>query len=558
MRDVLFDEGLPEWVCGETLFGWCSRYHRLAGHRLDTVTCSRLFGQGRSGLLHDFPGGLNVFANRTNGRLGSACDIALGHTLLGYYLAFRGDPWRHGAVVHLSRGCCRDLKARLGVLATRMGAAHPLKMCEACNEESRRQGEMPTWRLDHQFPGVWVCAVHGTPLFFTDALLWSRPQWLLPDAVAPAALKLPPDLDAGLALRTAYASADLVQRTPREPLDPQRVAAAFWTGLQQRGLARGERLHPHACGEEYAGFLRGYAAWPEADAVCVGPAAALAGLRRILKGCSRRALHPLRYITAALWLFESWPAFLEVWKAASASPSTTTPSVLPAAAQRSRHSDEIRRTVIAAVENESQSARAAAIRAGVSTTTAVAWLRLAKVGTARRPKAVTERVRQAIRRELRLGRDKARIAARWGLSLVTVTRILLEDIDLRALRADHQHLQAQEGARVRWQRAVKKCHTKGTAAARRLAPAAYAWLYRHDRSWLLEHRPPVLKHVCDERVDWHERDRHFAGQLRSLMRQAQPTALRRRDLVRCIPGLAVKVRHLDRLPRTAALLARLK
>jgi hypothetical protein len=49
----------------------------------------------------------------------------------------------------------------------------------------------------------------------------------------------------------------------------------------------------------------------------------------------------------------------------------------------------------------------------------------------------------------------------------------------------------------------------GAKAARALEPAAYAWLYHWDRSWLRENSPEKKPVVATSRVDWKDREATF-------------------------------------------------
>src|SRR3546814_4771453 len=51
--------------------------------------------------------------------------------------------------------CSSDL------LTSRFRANHPLKACPACMTKDLDDHQTTYWRLDHQFPGVWHCPVHG-------------------------------------------------------------------------------------------------------------------------------------------------------------------------------------------------------------------------------------------------------------------------------------------------------------------------------------------------------------------------------------------------------------
>src|SRR3546814_14840989 len=61
----------------------------------------------------------------------------------------------------MSGASVAHLKFRLGLLTSRFRANHPLKACPACMTKDLDDHQTTYWRLDHQFPGVWHCPVHG-------------------------------------------------------------------------------------------------------------------------------------------------------------------------------------------------------------------------------------------------------------------------------------------------------------------------------------------------------------------------------------------------------------
>jgi hypothetical protein len=53
-----------------------------------------------------------------------------------------------------------------------------------------------------------------------------------------------------------------------------------------------------------------------------------------------------------------------------------------------------------------------------------------------------------------------------------------------------------------------KAKNKSTTAIRKQLPKEYMWLYRHDRDWLIKHKPQRQKpKTIRERVDWESRDK---------------------------------------------------
>jgi predicted metal-binding protein len=544
---------LPEWIDGETLFGWCSRYHLLAGHRLSSVTCERLFGHRRIGLAHDLPGRLGYFDANTRSRLGASEQIALQRTVLGYYLACRTPRERTEALARVHCDSGSSLKASLGWLASRVGAAHPLKVCAECLAAC----SMPTWLLVHQLPGVWVCLHHGTALKFTSDLVLCarRRHWVLPHELPHASWHRVRTLPNGLALETARASGELARNGADEPLSPRRIGATLREGLFGLGLVRGGRLLPDKCGEEFSSFLHGFERWPEACALCVSPAAAQACLRRMLSGT--RDLHPLHYLTAALWLFGTWAEFLRVYQEVAAEAPVLPAPPADALVLRA-YSDDVRDFVVDAFCVSGESARHAAAAAGVTTGTALIWLRQSGAPPARRPKVVTDAVWRVVTRELLDGRAKQTIAARHGVSVSTVTRILLSQPEVSRERAASEFQRDQKSARFRWLKTVAANPRAGVKEIRRRQPAVYAWLYRHDRGWLRENGPERdgIPAGRPREIDWLSRDRRFAQSIKQLLK-TEGDRLGRPQVLTALPEIAAKMRGPKRLPLTAALLATL-
>uniref|UniRef100_UPI00155DC829 TniQ family protein n=1 Tax=Chromobacterium subtsugae TaxID=251747 RepID=UPI00155DC829 len=148
----LWQDPLPD----ETLFSWCSRYHRLAVNGADRNTCMLLFSHYRTGSAHDFPARVAVLADRLQGALGSATEIIRQRTLLPFYLPFRSKLLGLQAEQAMCGQGIGHLKFRLGLLTSGLGAAHPLKACPVCMTEDLALHGWAYWRRCHQLPGVWL------------------------------------------------------------------------------------------------------------------------------------------------------------------------------------------------------------------------------------------------------------------------------------------------------------------------------------------------------------------------------------------------------------------
>lgn len=122
MELLPFNSAVLPWLTGETLFSLCSRHHRLWGFSNSSQSTEILFGSPRRGTQHDFPCALDVFADRTQGLLGSANEIARQRTVLKFYAPFRGAGEVQDAVVMMRSASVAHLKYRLGLLTSRFRA----------------------------------------------------------------------------------------------------------------------------------------------------------------------------------------------------------------------------------------------------------------------------------------------------------------------------------------------------------------------------------------------------------------------------------------------------
>ena len=114
-------------------------------------------------------------------------------------------------------------------------------------------------------------------------------------------------------------------------------------------------------------------------------------------------------------------------------------------------------------------------------------------------------------------------------------------------------LQQRAIYRKRWQQAKKSNPDASVKELRKVEPATYTWLYRHDRKWLHQHKPiQVRVQSRQQRVDWKARDLSLVVKLR----RAAQRLKRRKPFVRISPTRLAReighatllTRHLDKLP----------
>lgn len=537
---------MPMWLPDETFYSLASRYHAISGNRLHADTNLALFGMRRGGSQHDFPTHLDQFAQRTEGRLGTAATIASARTILPFYLPPRPLTDAVAAVEALTGQPRGMLKYRLGILTSRFRANHPLKACPACMDADAAEHGVAYWHRPHQFPGVWVCHEHG--MLLREATLKStgvqRFGWVLPTAAF-----LRPIAIAGAISEATIADlsrfAQLVNHWCQLPPGTIEVAA-LGVAYREAVAARARHGDRRSAADDYCNAIAELRRAPEMAALPATQPEALHQVNRWLFAPQGNT-HPLRHLSFIFWLFPDWQSFWSDYTRRSVS--------LDSAAVAAPATDP-RRAVVLERLLAGSSATAAAVAAGVDTGTAIAWAARQGISTSRRPKTLTADKFNALVADLKAGTGKAEAATRQCVSLQSVTRLLRSEVGLQAAWREACISKARDRARSTWHQTLKDFGAEGVAAARRHASAEYAWLYRNDRAWLTASYAGAgsARSRTMPRLDWDSRDALLASGVRraavQLAAESGGAQLKLWQLYQLVPELKAKLGALARLPLT--------
>lgn len=557
-------DSLLPWLPGEALFSLCSRQHRLWGYGLSSRSTEIMFGGRRLGTQHDFPSGLDEFVVRTEGQLGAAAEIARDRTMLRFYRPFLAKAEIEYAIWAMRGLAVSHLKFRLGLLTSRFRANHPLKACPACMQTDLDEEGWVYWHLVHQFPGVWICPVHGAPLRTSqikstgvERFLWHLPaQAQLVDpctagdstrSLALARLSKMTLALVGAERADGWLGADLVQSTLRA-----RLRERGW--LTFAGNARLQKVAAdylqHCLPLRLLDELAGLPATLDEAKVQIG---------RLIRPL-RSGVHPIRLLVAIDWLFNDANDFLALHKGTAGADVNQIPSegmpLKDAVAE-----DESRRLQLSALMKSGVSATAAAQEFGIDVSTAMAWAAAEGVQVRRRPKLLKSELRESLIRCLRRGMEKVDAAARHGISVETVTRLLHTEIGLHAAWKAARAARSQRLARAAWTKLLSAHPGVGVKMLRAMEPASYAWLYRNDRTWLTDHTPPSAVGMTAARqspVRWDERDRSLSVEVEAAVERLAVFGRRLKlwQIYQAVPQLKPKLAVLHRMPLTQRVLER--
>lgn len=547
---------LPAWLPDETLYSWCSRYHQACGNALARVTCAQLFGAAGRGSAHDFPAGIDGFVHRTDGALGNALAVIGERTVLPFYLPWHDAQTQNRAVATLRGPRCGALKFRLGLLTSRFGANHPLRACEVCRREDAQRYGTPYWHRIHQCPGIYVCTRHGTAL--RTARVKSngvgRFLFFLPEDrhLAPAPRIESMALTA--LVRLARCASMVLDAPPSTQFEPARLAMAYVARARELGLTRGDRslaLTPLA--HAYAAATAPLAC-VDALVPALGDAETIRDRVARLFRAPRGRTHPLRHLVLITCLFPDWSDFMRVYHAEQRMDSRPQKHARTAGAR-----DETRERFLREVLRRGASLTAAAASTGIAVATAQDWATRAGVRVPIRPKRLRPNLRNRVVAALKRGQEQAVIAETLQIAPSLVRAVLRTELGLR----DEWHDAQLRARREHWRRALRMLRLRHPRWQRKelrgCFQAGYAWLRRHDRSWLERALPkPTTRGGGgnNSRTDWHRRDRVLREAILLWASAARPGGKRKRVLpwqvCQAVPALRTQRGNLSRLPLTSA------
>lgn len=558
------------WFPRETLFSLASRFHVVSGNVFSAQTCLQLFGHASNGAAHDIPSRLGEFATRTNGVFGTAAEIVRHHTLLPFYFPFRLSFDATNAIASVSADHRGDVKARLGILASRFGAAHPLKACTQCIVEDLDEHHCSYWHLDHQWPGAWVCARHDAPLrvglFKTNGS--GRFNWCLPNdvALAESALSRVWETSRDSATKLTECARGLGGLPAGFHFDSRMVVAVYRQRLVQLACASpGGRLHAREFEERLKVACAPLAGIDGMSALAGKVSPLWSQFARLVRE-QRVTAHPLRHLVMIIALFGDWPSFMcayRVFSAHHASGVRQRQSQDREDSEQDAEAVDPRMSALVDAVRGGMSVTAAARRFAVAVSTAMSWAASDGIASPRRPKVLVSQLRSRAIRSLQSGASKQDAANACGMSIQTITTLLRTEPGLRMSWNSAKFDFAQRHARETWARTAERLHPPTALALRQLQPAVFAWLYRNDRAWLESFAATLEKahRSNNSTVRWDERDRQLAQQIRTALLTAYEHGQRRQptrsQLCNVIPELKARLSDLDRLPLTREALARI-
>jgi hypothetical protein len=418
-----------------------------------------------------------------------------------------------------------------------------------------------TWHLAHQYPGVWFCPHHNTPLMSSrlkstgvDRFLWCLPA--NDELTAWDQYTRPMGADA-LASLAAFISRLYALKLQDGELSVDAMQAVIRTELLERGwMTAAGQLRLAALSKPYLDHVRPLRVLPELNALAEDEHEVKTQVGRLLRPM-RSGTHPLRWLVMANWLFGSAETFLRAVRISAAQRSEEPPfTVCEPTNLKNTHGEVDIRQKIVERARAGESVTSLATEAHVDVTTVMAWVAAAGILVERRPKKLKVDRLEPLLSDLRggMGRDEA--AKRHAISLATVDKILRTEVGLHQVWRTVRLERARTDARSIWSALNDQSPGAGAKLMRFMEPKTYAWLYRNDRAWLVDNSPSRQRDVTPQKtsVRWDERDLALSQQVQRALDELQQAGGGRRvhlwQVYQAVPELKPKLHVLARLPLT--------
>jgi len=542
----------------ETTYSLLSRYHVLSGSHSPVWSRRNLGLDDCASVVSALPRHVTeiLAALPPNYSIASALDLIEKHTILPYFLFFRGRDDREN-ILDVSQGG-GSWTHLLGMIACRgheLAAEHSFPAyCQSCVREDLNVHGFSYWRRTHQLPSVRVCPWHHEPLHLACIHFYRNGRrfqgFCLPDQ---ASQTDDPNLVTGFTDSEVDGLLDLANWSHRilvagKPLMAVDPRPFFRTAIKRNGYQKKGRRDLPRLSEDIRCFYGKQIA--DELGLMGNHRAGKLWLAYATQTTSTNAQHTLRYLLLGKFLFGTFERMIDEAGRYGLSARGTS-AALPVWAEQ-----------LPELVAKYGALSKAAVHVGSNFLKVRAVAEQLGIKSAKRSSIVTPETRQAILACLKDGEAVDKVAKRFYVSECTVRDLLARNPEYRAAR----DVVLKSVIRVKHRTAVETRivthpHTTRTSL-RRVLPSACNWLLKHDREWFFACLPHVKrqKHEVRKRSKehWDRADLKSAQKVREVVKELsatlRPVWLSKNRILMTAKIAAWFFRNQQHLPKTSAVL----
>lgn len=480
---------LPAAFGNETLYSWCARFHRMSGKVSARQTSKILFDDPLAGLHHDFPTRLDQFCRITASHMGSVEQLIPQYTLYRFHAPFLNDRLDHQVVQAMRSGSSPGPRSLLGLPASKLGTAAPLKACPECMREDHIEWQIAWWHLEHQWPSARICPRHAIPLLIARDVLHVRTlkHWWLPSDLNPQQWVTTPAINPTqlrTLLRIVRWTGFLVQLGIPQ-FDQSLLRYTYLLQSKKRKwVAMDGSVRLQSLRDAFAVAHHGLEHHP--GLAFLGSITDINGgfLGTLLRQFPS-ARHPVKHIYLMAFLFEEPAEFLDLYRQVKSMAESGGSKILV---------DQLRDQIVQLrrmVADEGRSVNAAANELGVAPTQAIRHLDNEGVPYKKRPRVLSSKIEKRLQALLKTGKDRQEISSELGIRTSFIKDYLARHPPLKSAWTHAWTENRKKKYRRHFLEVLRENPGVPMKQIKRISGNGFQWLYRNDKKWLANSLPTV-------------------------------------------------------------------
>lgn len=558
----------------EILYSTFARYHLRSGNTSPKITMKELFGDMSLTAVMDLPSNINnLISNMPVGSTFTKEELIYNHTVYPYYEPFLPKYRAEQVIGSMESEYGGNIHSRLGIMASSIKANHYFKFCPKCNEEDKKGFGELYWHRLFQVPGVYVCTKHDAILQDSQVHIHGFNKHEYITAIEEnCTYNLIENVFDNRTYENLLAIArdiEYIICNKQENRDSDWFQERYSSMLIKKGLASASgRVYQQTFAEEFVNFYgKETLKFLQSE---INPDTQHNWLSSIVRK-HRKAYHPVRHLLLVRFLCGSIEEFFE--NNHKFKPFGTGPWPC-----LNRAADHYHRDVINTLEITHDS--------DTKQPVGTFYCSCGFVFSRRGPDESEDdryrfgRIKQyggtwenKLRELVALGSYSLReLARQLNVDVKTVKRYVeklnlmkIEDknyeIDTKNFGGNTE-ISIREAYRSKWLE-LRNIHKElKRTELRKLSPATYTWLYRHDKEWLDNNSPTMTEKVSNTlKVDWQKRDKEILTAVKSqvneiLIATGKPERITIGRLGRLLGISSILDKHIDKLPETNSYLSR--
>lgn len=578
----------PTPFVDEVFYSILARHHTASGNISPKATIMDLYGITTVTAVVDLPAHFDALVSNlpVNHRY-KADELIKAHTLFPFYSAFLPPP-RASLVFESMKGdSAHSIHNRFGIMASSISTDKSLKYCRECFDVDRIRWGEPYWHRVLQVPGVYICPTHKIPLSRSRLFPLNRHEFIsavredyhqetqdingnkegvfIPDA--PSAwddavskiIILLEDDELSTKYRMLVDNVDKLLNSSYANRPMEWFANHYVARLKEIGLAN---VHGHVRQVEFRREFLSYYGEPFLEVMQSSVSERDDNWLNSMVRKHRKTFHPIRHLLLMQFLGISLvDMFVKepVYKPFGSSPwlclnPAADHYLKPVVEDMSiRYDSKVKRPI----GSFSCSCGFVYARKGPDISADDKY----RIGRIKAFGSVWERkLGELLKEDLSL----REIARKLHVDVNTVKKYA--DLTQQSRRKISSPVpdDLRERRRRAWIELMRQNEQKSRTELRQLNKALYTWLYRNDKSWLIEHSPkPQRVITTNSRVDWGKRDEEILALVRTevtriLTSDGKPERISISRIGKQIGYLSLLEKHLNKMPQTKLYLESVK